>query len=293
MLPITLVVAALNYVGAIEWLSVHLAPAFRGIGLSGEAVIVFLTSIVVNIYAAIAVIASLGFDFREVTILAVMCLIAHNLIVETAIQQKSGASAFSMVLLRIAAALVAGMALNAILPQAMDGRLTLAGIMPPDAPRSWGEVFSGWAVSIGRLSLRMALFITGLNVLQNILREFGVIELLTRPLRPLMKIFGLPESTSFLWIVANCVGLAYGGALLIREIEKGEVARADARLLHSHIAISHSLLEDTLLFAAIGVGAFWLFVPRLILATVVVWGQRGWREGWRFASMRKKSNFEA
>ena len=90
MLPITLLVAGLNYIGAIGWLSVQLAPLFRFIGLSGEAVIVFLTAILLNIYAAIAVIATLGFDFRAVTILAVMCLIAHNLIIETAIQKKRG-----------------------------------------------------------------------------------------------------------------------------------------------------------------------------------------------------------
>ena len=274
MLPITLGVACLNYVGAIGWVSGHLAPVFRFLGLSGEAVIVFLTGILVNLYAAIAVIATLGFDFRSVTILAVMCLIAHNLIIETAIQKKTGAPAFYIVALRIGAALFAGAMLNLILPADMAGTLILDHISPDETPISWGGAIAGWAVSMGRLSLQMILFILGLNVLQNILREFGVIELLTYPLKPLMKVFGLSESVSFLWIVANCVGLAYGGALMISEIEKGEIRKRDALLLNSHIAVSHSLLEDTLLFAAIGVGVFWLLVPRLLLATAVVWGQR-------------------
>ena len=274
MLPITLLVAGLNYVGGIEWLSVQLAPLFRFLGLSGEAVIVFLTGVLLNIYAAIAVIATLGFDFRSVTILAVMCLIAHNLIIETAIQKKTGASAAYMVVLRLAAALFAGAMLNLILPQSLDGKLILDHITPDTDPGSWSEVVWGWAKSMGRLVLQMSLFILGLNVLQNILREFGIIDWLTYPLRPVMKMFGLPTSTSFLWIVANCVGLAYGGMLMVTEIEKGEISRRDARLFNSHIAISHSLLEDTLLFAAIGVGAFWLFVPRLVLAMAAVWGQR-------------------
>ena len=277
MLPITLGVACLNYVGAIEWLSIHLAPLFRYIGLSGEAVIVFLTAILVNIYGAIAVIATIGFDFRSVTILAVMCLIAHNLILETAIQKKTGASAVAMVVLRLGTALVAGFSLNLILPEGMDGRLILDHITPDANPASWSEVLAGWGRSMTRLSLQMALFITGLNILQNILREFGVIDLLTYPLRPVMKVFGLPRLVSFLWIVANCVGLAYGGALMVDEIAKGEIRRRDALLLNTHIAISHSLLEDTLLFATIGVGAFWLFVPRLTLAIAAVWIQRGLR----------------
>lgn len=274
MLPITLLVACLNYVGAIEWLSFHLAPVFKFIGLSGEAVIVFLTGMLLNIYSAIAVIATLGFDFRSVTILAVMCLIAHNLIIETAIQKKAGASALYMVILRIAAAVFAGAILNLVLPVHMEGALILDHITPDGNPESWGDVLAGWGISMGRLVLQMTLFIVGLNILQNILKEFGVINLLTYPLKPVMRMFGLPESTSFLWIVANCVGLAYGGALMVSEIEKGGIRPADAKLFNSHIALSHSLLEDTLLFATIGIGAFWLFVPRLLLSTIVVWGQR-------------------
>ena len=172
------------------------------------------------------------------------------------------------------AALFAGAMLNLILPLNLDGKLILDHITPDANPDSWGAVFVGWAKSMGRLVLQMSLFILGLNILQNILREFGIIDLLTYPLRPLMKVFGLPTSTSFLWIVANCVGLAYGGMLMVNEIEKGQISKPDARLFNSHIAVSHSLLEDTLLFAAIGVGAFWLFVPRLLLAIVAVWGER-------------------
>ncbi len=274
MLPITLGVACLNYLGAIEWLSGQLAPVFRFLGLGGDAVIVFLTGALVNIYAGIAVIATLGVDFRAVTILAVMCLIAHNLIIETAIQKKTGASALYTVVLRLAAALFAGAMLNLLLPEDLQGTLILDHITPSESPASWRAVLAGWARSIGWLSLQMTVFIFSLNILQNILREFGVIDLLIRPLRPLMKVLGLPESVSFLWIVANCVGLAYGGVLMINEIERGEIRRSDARLLNAHISVSHSLLEDTVLFATIGVGVFWLFVPRLVIATAVVWAQR-------------------
>jgi len=292
MLPVTLVVACLNYLGVIERVADFIAPLFRFIGLSGEAVIVFLTALLVNIYSAIAVIATLGFDFRSVTILAVMCLVAHTLILETAIQRKTGSPAATMVALRVGAALLAGWALNAILPAAMDGRLILDHITPEVSPHSWWEVVRGWGVSIARLSLQMGLFILALNILQNILREFGIIRLLIWPLRPVMAAFGLPRSVSFLWIVAHCVGLGYGGALMIAEIEKGEIRPADARLLNTHIAISHSLLEDTLLFAAIGVGVFWIIVPRMLLAVAAVWVQRAGRTILRHGRRRSLENIE-
>ncbi len=272
-LTITLAVSCLNYAGMIAWVARAFEPLFNGLGLPGEAVLVFLTSILVNIYAAIAVIDTIGFDYRAVVILAVMCLIAHNLIIETAIQRKTGSRAAFIVPLRIAAALIAGAGLNGILPAAMDGRLVFGGAAAV-LPTSWGGVFAQWAMASVWLSLKMLCFIVGLNVLQAVLREFGLIDALIWPLRPAMRALGLPRSTSFLWVVANCVGLAYGGAVMIGEIEKGEISPRDARYLNTHIAISHSLLEDTLLFVAIGIGVFWLIVPRLVLAWAAVWGER-------------------
>ncbi len=90
----------------------------------------------------------------------------------------------------------------------------------------------------------------------------------------MLKAMGLPPSTSFLWIVANSLGLAYGSAVMLEEVNQGRITKKDADLLNYHIAISHSNLEDLLLFAAIGVSILWMLIPRLIIAIVVVWGRR-------------------
>ncbi|MDR2936451.1 MAG: nucleoside recognition protein [Rikenellaceae bacterium] len=234
-LSVTLVVSYLNYAGVIAWAARLLEPLFGHLGLPGEAVSVFLTSVLVNIYAAIAVIDTIGFDYRAVVILAVMCLIAHNLIVETAIQRKTGSRAAFIVPLRIGAALIAGSGLNLILPAAMDGRLVFGGVATA-IPASWSGVFMQWMVASVWLSLKMLCLIVGLNVLQSVLREFGLIDALIWPLRPAMRVFGLPRSTSFLWVVANCVGLAYGGAVMTGEIEKGEIPLRDARCASTPIS---------------------------------------------------------
>jgi hypothetical protein len=89
-----------------------------------------------------------------------------------------------------------------------------------------------------------------------------------------MKLFGLPLQSAFLWLVANVVGLAYGSAIMIEYVKSGKANRYEANLLNHHIAISHSLLEDTLLFVAIGVNAMWVTFPRVIMAMIVVWGVR-------------------
>lgn len=61
---------------------------------------------------------------------------------------------------------------------------------------------------------------------------------------------------------------------MISQTVEGAFTRRDADLLNHHIAISHSQLEDTLLFAAIGMPILWLVFPRFLLAIGVVWLRR-------------------
>lgn len=272
MIPITIVIACLDFLGVIAYVSNLIGPFFGLFGLPGESSLVFLTAALSNIYSAIAIIATLGFDFRSVTILAVMCLICHNLIIETAIQHKTGASALYIAVMRIGVAFAAAFLLNMILPAEYAGKLFLPSTSV--RPATWGEVAVHWVSTIGPLTLKMFVIIVILNIVQSILREFGVMKLIAMPLRPFMAVFGLPRSTSFLWIICNVVGLTYGGAALIDEMERGEISKTDSRLLNSHVAISHSLLEDTFLFVSIGVSLFWLIIPRLLLAVATVWLQR-------------------
>jgi spore maturation protein SpmB len=111
-------------------------------------------------------------------------------------------------------------------------------------------------------------------VLQRILREFGLIRLLSYVLFPVLWLLGLPRRTAFLWIVANVLGLAFGAAVILEEAESGALDKDDAQLLNRSIAVCHSLLEDTLLFVAIGAWAVWITLPRLALAAAVVWMYR-------------------
>ena len=252
-------------------LSNFLTPLFSLIGLPGEAALVFLTSIFLNIYSAIAVISSLPFSGREVAILAVMCLIAHNLIVETAVQKKTGSKVWEMLTVRLGFSILAGFILNLIMPETLGHAIHQSALADES---SILPVLVGWAKSSAFLSLKIIILVSLLMVLQRLLQAFGVLNILSAGFRPILKPFGLPGRTSFLFLVANVLGLAYGSAVMMEETSKGNLSREEADLLNYHVAISHSNLEDVLLFMAIGVPALWLLLPRLFLAAVTVWGAR-------------------
>lgn len=282
MIPISLLVVALEVSGVLGLIAHRLDPIMRILGLEGQASLVFITAMFLNIYSAIAVIGTLPLYPREIIILASMCLIAHNLVVESTVMRKTGSSVTKMVLLRVGTALVAGWVLNRILPRVPRTIIASAG---PVVDGSMGlpsmdkilSALKSWAIASGFLIIKVSVIVTILMILQKILEEFGILEWLGKIMGPLMRFFGLPSSTGFLWIVANIVGLAYGSAIMIDRVETDQMSLYDGDLFNHHVAISHSLLEDTLLFMAIGVPLFWATLPRLVLAILVVWLERGRR----------------
>jgi len=270
-IPISFVVTILYHFGILAQISEVLSPVFRLVGLKGEAALVYITSIFLNVYSAIAVITSLNFTIREMTILAIMSLIAHNLIIETAVQKKTGSKVWHIVSLRIITSIVAAALLNYLLPIDM-GQYSL-GVHTVANP-SLKEVVVTWAISALKLSIKIVVLISLLMILQKLLFEFKITEVLSKIFSPLLIAMGLPASTTLMWLAANLLGLAYGSAVMIDEVESGRISKKEADLLNFHIAISHSNLEDLILFAAIGVSAWWLLLPRLAIAMVVVWGRR-------------------
>ncbi len=268
IIPVSLVVSILQYTGIISLLAVYLSPLFSLIGLPGESAIVFLSSLFLSLYAPIAIIATLNLEMREITILAIMCLITHNMLVETAIQKKTGSSYFIMFLLRVTMSFIAAALLNGLLPLTSGSSLVSGEAV---VYHNFGEMLVHWLQSAGALALKITLIIAGLMILQNILRDFKILDFLSALFAPLMKVFGLSQRSSFLWFVAQILGLTYGSAVMIDEVESGEISKEEANLLNYHIAVNHSMLEDTLLFAAIGVPVLWIMTPRIVLAISIVW----------------------
>lgn len=272
ILPISLLVRFFDYFGLLTWLAGFLDPLFVYMGLPGSTAIVFITSIFLPLYAPLAIITSLPITLRELTILALMCQISHNLPVESAIQAKTGASFWGMTLLRISMSILVGWVLNLILPQEMGMPLFAQNNVA--SVTSIGALLILWLKSSLHIALLILVIVFSLNLLYNLLESFHLIPKLSRTIEPLLALFGLPKDTGFLWLIGYIVGLAYGGALMMDQMKEGKVTREDANLLNHHLAMSHSVLEDNLLFVALGVSLWWILSIRLSFAVVVVWIRR-------------------
>ncbi len=206
---------------------------------------------------------------REITILAIMCLISHNLIIEKIVQKKTGSSAGRMLAIRLGMAFFSGFLFNLFLPEALQNQMYHSSVTVKDL--SIGEVMLDWTIKTLYLLLKVSIFVFSLMIIQRLLLEFGILKWLSKIFTPFMKILGLPEKSSFLWIVANVIGLMYGAAIMFDKLKNGTISKQESDMLNHHTAVSHSLLEDTLLFIALGVTMWLIVVPRVLLAIPVVW----------------------
>lgn len=272
ILPVSLIVRLLDYYGVLLLLASLLDPVFAYMGLPGSTAIVFISSIFLPLYAPLAIITSMSITLRELTILALMCQISHNLPVESAIQAKAGTPFWTASTLRVVMSIVVGLVLNMILPQDMGNPVFVKEAV--DQINTMGELLLAWLKSSLQVTFLISVIVFTLNLLYRLLEVYELIPRLSKLIQPLLRFFGLPTSTGFLWLIGYIVGLAYGGALMMDQMKEGKVNRTDANLLNYHLAMSHSVLEDNILFIALGVSVWWVLVVRLCAAWLVVWGRR-------------------
>lgn len=265
--PVSFGVMLLDYFGILTLMAQYTGPVFRHLGLPGISAIVLVTSVFTNIYSVVAILSLLQLPMREGMILATMCLVSHGFLIETAVMRRTGSSAIRMLLLRLTGSFVIGWMLNLAMPGSMSNDIhSLIQLH-----QEFSIVFLHWLSSISQTTMKILVLVNVLLIFQRIMDEFGWIGAIEKPLSPFMKMMGLPRSTTLSWVVANLIGLGYGSAIMIDESEKGKMNREDADLLNHHIALSHSQLEDPLLFLTLGYAIHWLIWPRIIMAIASVW----------------------
>ena len=272
IVPVSFVVTLLDFYGIIEWISTYTTPLFHLIGLQGNAAVVYFSSLFLPLYAPIAIIATLPLSMREITILALMCLITHNLPIECAVQRRSGTPFWQTLVLRLTFSILGGILLNLILPDSLSLTTHQTETLTPTNSQlsTLNSQLLNWLTNTVSLCVKIILIITALMYGQFLLKRYGIISKIARPLAPLMRLCGLHPDSAFLWLVAQIVGLTYGAGIMAQEIEESGADREELHRINLHICVNHSLIEDTAIFCMLSVAWYFLIIPRLIFAIIIV-----------------------
>ena len=271
LLPVSFAVTLLQWAGWLNEIYFLLKPLMSLLNLPPEAALPIISSMLLNLYAVVAIITVVPFTIEQMTLIAVFGLIAHAFILEGTVQHKSGLNVLKADLLRVVAAVVTVL----IISQFM-GDTNQSVVIPVSITSSTPilEVLGTWVIDTILLLLRILGIVMFIMILQECLRTLGWLDYIPRFFKHLMIIMGLSQRTTLMWLTAVIFGLFYGGAYIMEEAKKGTLTRDELERLHISIGINHSMTEDPSIFAVIGLPPFWLWITRLLMAIVAVQAYR-------------------
>lgn len=268
LIPISFLTSVLAWSGWLDSVDFVLKPVMRFLDLPATAALPLLIGMAANIYAGIAAMVVLGFTKTEMTLIAIFLLTCHSLIQEGIIQGKSGLHPVKATACRLMAATITVLCVGPFL-DTTSGPMAVSSLSPQNN-YPFVVMLKHWTMVTLGITIKMFVIIMGLLILLEILKIFGWIKHVVRALRPLLKALGLSQSVGFLWVTAAVFGLSYGAAVIVEEAKAGHLTREELEGLQLSIGINHSMVEDPALFMSLGLHAFWLWVPRLLMAMVAV-----------------------
>jgi hypothetical protein len=103
---------------------------------------------------------------------------------------------------------------------------------------------------------------TGLEII----KDGKVLNKVASVTQPIMRLFTLPKEGAFPLFAGILFGIAFGSGLIISFSREGNLNKRDMMLICVFLAICHGMIEDPLIFAAIGASWWVIIVIRILLA---------------------------
>lgn len=288
MIPVTILIKILQETGLIVYVGDGLAPLMRWMGLPGEMGLVWASAMIGNIYAQLIAYFSIAshLTVAQISILATVILVAHSLPIELVVTKKAGGKIITLFLVRFGFGFIAGILLFRF--YSLFNSLNYY-------PETVNQIVinqkntSLWIWALSELKNYFIVFslITGLIILLDILKKIGVIELVNKALYPVLKFLGIGKEVIPMTVFGMTLGLAYGGGLIINEVEQNDLKKRDVFYALLLMSLCHSLIEDSLLMISIGAHYSGVFIFRTIFALLITFSFVQITKNWSETKMAK------
>lgn len=271
IIPILIVIKILEELGIIRVIAQWLAPVMSLVGLPGETALVLLSSIATGVYGGMAVFFAADYaetlSVAQVSVLGLLILIMHGLPVEGSIAKRVGLTWFMTFMLRVVGGFLIGMLVNAIYSAGnwlqMPNRINIPTL---PLPETWGEWVWAQVVSLWWIFVIIAILVCVLRLL----RYLRIERLIGYALTPVLRLLGISDRAVNITLIGLTLGLSYGGGLLIKEADSGNLSKHDLFSAICLLSLSHSLIEDTILVLMMGADLSAVLWARLLFTLVII-----------------------
>lgn len=267
--PITLLITLLQYTPVLPWV-VNMIEPFMGLfGLSGDAAIPLVLGNFLNLYAAIGAILTMELTVKEVFILAIMMSFAHNLIIESTVAAKVGVKLWIMATIRIFLAIFSGVIINLVWQGGSEPAQYGLISNTSEQVSGFGPILLQGLEKASLGILQLALIVIPLMIMIQFLKDFKLIDHFSKWMAPFLKLLGMKQNTSTTLAAGIVFGLAYGAGVMIQAVKEDGVSKKDLYLALIFLVSCHAVIEDTLIFAPLGIPVWPLLLIRLSVAILL------------------------
>lgn len=128
----------------------------------------------------------------------------------------------------------------------------------------WIKVFSETLrVSYSTIT-KMIFVIVPLLIAIECLKDMGLLEKLSARFRGVTRFLRLPGEAALGLIVGLFVGLLFGSGVIMQITEEVKMTKTQINTLFVFIGLCHAIIEETVLFTAIGANGFAILLCRIL-----------------------------
>jgi len=123
-----------------------------------------------------------------------------------------------------------------------------------------GSIKSVWGIAI---------IVIPLMLFMEIAKDLKVLDYIGKLFKPVTKLFNAHEKSGFPLAVGIIFGISYGAGVLIKSTEDGDIDSRSLLIISVFLAACHAIVEDTLLFVAVGATGMTIILMRVLVAFAV------------------------
>lgn len=133
----------------------------------------------------------------------------------------------------------------------------------------WIQLFENGIIGSVKSVFNIAIIVMPLMLFMEIAKDIKLLDFISKLFKPITKLFNTHEKSAFPLAVGIIFGISYGAGVLIKSSEEGEIDSKSLYIISVFLAACHAIVEDTLLFVAVGAKGFIIVFVRVIVAFIV------------------------
>lgn len=112
----------------------------------------------------------------------------------------------------------------------------------------------------------IAIIVIPLMIVLQVAKDYKALNKIAEYFQFFIKLFKISKEAIFPLLVGIIFGISYGAGVIIQSSKEGDLTKKDLVLLATFLVTCHAVIEDTLLFVAIGANGYIILGIRMMMA---------------------------